>query len=121
MHYGQGPVQSRDIAGRQSVPEAYLHQVLGALSRAGLVRSTRGPLGGHELVQDPAKITLWDIIMLLDGPDRRQNQDAIRADDPVHETWRELQDRIETYLSDITLERLVEEQNAKLPPVNYSI
>ena len=30
LHYGQGPVQSRDIAGRQGVPEAYLHQVLGA-------------------------------------------------------------------------------------------
>ncbi len=106
LHYGQGPVQSRDIAGRQRVPEAYLHQVLGALSRAGLVRSTRGPLGGHELIQEPSRITLWDIIMLLDGPDRRQSQD---------------QHRIEGYLSEITLEALVDQQNAKHPPVNYSI
>jgi len=121
LHYGQGPVQSRDIAGRQSVPEAYLHQVLGALSRAGLVRSTRGPLGGHELVQDPARITLWDIIMLLDGPDRRQAQDGSRNDDPVHETWQELQSRIETYLSAITLEKLVDQENTRRPPVNYSI
>ena len=121
LHFGQGPVQSRDIAGRQRVPEAYLHQVLGALSRAGLVRSTRGPLGGHELVQDPARITLWDIIMLLDGPDRRQAQDGSRADDPVHETWQELQDRIETYLSEISLETLVEQEHARNPPVNYSI
>jgi hypothetical protein len=32
-----------------------------------------------------------------------------------------MQDRIEAYLSEITLELLVEQQNAKLPPVNYSI
>lgn len=122
LHYGQGPVQSRDIAGRQSVPEAYLHQVLGALSRAGLVRSTRGPLGGHELVQDPSLITLWDIILLLDGPDRRHHpHDAAKADDPVHDTWHELQARIEEFLSGITLETLVEQEHAKNPPVNYSI
>ena len=121
LHYGQGPVQSRDIAGRQRVPEAYLHQVLGALSRAGLVRSTRGPLGGHELIQDPSRITLWDIIMLLDGPDRRQSPDLERASDPVHETWQELQGRIESYLSDITLEKLVDVEHARHPPVNYSI
>ena len=43
----QGPTQSREIAARRNIPEAYLHQVLGALNRAGLVRSTRGPLGAR--------------------------------------------------------------------------
>ena len=36
LHFGQGTVQSREIANRQSMPEAYLHQVLSALNRGGL-------------------------------------------------------------------------------------
>ncbi len=37
LRAGQGPIHSKEIAARQEIPEAYLHQVLGALSRAGLV------------------------------------------------------------------------------------
>jgi Rrf2 family protein len=122
VHYGQGPIQSRDIAGRQAVPEAYLHQVLGALSRAGLVRSTRGPLGGHELVQQPSQVTLWDIMTLLDGPDRRHHPHAVeKLDDPVHETWHELQRQTQDFLSGITLQDLVDKELVRHPPVNYSI
>ena len=32
LRAGQGPVHSKEIAARQEIPEAYLHQVLGALS-----------------------------------------------------------------------------------------
>src|SRR4051794_5182609 len=94
-HFGQGPVQSRDIAARQGVSEAYLHQVLSALGRAGVVKSTRGPLGGHELVREPSEINLWDVIVILDGEDRRAHPHlASDTDfDPVHETWHLLQER----------------------------
>lgn len=123
LRYGQGPVQSRDIAARQGVPEAYLHQVLGALNRAGLVRSTRGPLGGHELAREPSEITLYDVLMTLDGPDRRAHPHPIddERDDPVHQTWHELQHQAETYLRSITLQTLVERQQARLAMPNYSI
>jgi len=42
-HYGQGPVQSAEIAARQEVPEPYLDQLLTTLRRAGFIRSVRGP------------------------------------------------------------------------------
>jgi Rrf2 family protein len=123
LHAGQGPIQSRDIAARQAVPEAYLHQVLGALNRAGLVRSTRGPLGGHELARDPAQITLWDILAVLDGPDRRAHPhlDGVKMDDPVHQTWHELQSRSTDFLQSITLEALVERQRAQAMIADYHI
>jgi len=122
LHFGQGPIQSRDIAARQGVPEAYLHQVLGALSRAGLVKSTRGPLGGHELVRQPGSVTLWDILNLLDGPDRRHHPHQVESDhDPVHETWHELQQKTMAFLEGITLQTLVERELERHPPVNYAI
>ncbi len=122
VHFGQGPTQSREIAARQGVPEAYLHQVLGALNRAGLVRSTRGPAGGHELARQPHEISLWDVLQILDGMDRHAHPHPIeRTNDPVHEAWHELQRRSIEYLAAITLETLVEQERARQPVANYSI
>ena len=108
--YGQGPTQSRDIAARQAIPEAYLHQLLGALNRAGLVRSTRGPLGGHELARDPADVTLWEVFVALEGPDRQAHPHfgARQGVDVVHETWHELLEATKRFLQGITLQQLVE-------------
>ena len=108
--YGQGPTQSRDIAARQAIPEAYLHQLLGALNRAGLVRSTRGPLGGHEIACKPAEVTLWDVFVALEGQDRQAHPHfgAREGVDVVHETWHELLEATTTFLQGITLQQLVE-------------
>ena len=67
-HYNQGPVQSADIAARQAIPEAYLEQLLTTLRKSGLIRSTRGPHGGHELARGPAEIRFAEVIAALEGP-----------------------------------------------------
>ncbi len=125
QRYGKGPTQSRDIAARQGVPEAYLHQVLGALNRAGLVRSTRGPLGGHELAKRPEDISLWDVLLVLDGPDRRSHPhpESLNPVDIVHEVWHELQCRSVDFLRSISLAELTERkrQREREPVGNYSI
>jgi len=123
LRYGQGPVQSRDIASRQDVPEAYLHQVLGALNRAGLVRSTRGPLGGHELAREPREISLWDVLLVLDGPDRRSHphHDGTRPEDVVHGVWHDLQGRSIEFLRGISLATLAERNRNRTTAANYSI
>lgn len=123
MYYGQGPVQSRDIAARQNISEAYLHQVLSALGRTGLVKSTRGPLGGHELMRDPSEISLWDVIVILDGHDRRAHPHVadLEETDPVHDVWHELQELSIEFLKGITLELLVERKRTETPALNYAI
>jgi Rrf2 family cysteine metabolism transcriptional repressor len=65
--YGDGPVQSAVIAGRQSIPEPYLDQLLTTLRRAGFIRSVRGPQGGHALIRDPNQIKLSEVIVALEG------------------------------------------------------
>src|ERR671939_1054191 len=66
--YVQGPVQCAEIASSQKIPEAYLDQLLSGLRRVGIVRSVRGPHGGHELARDPRQLTLGDIVTALEGP-----------------------------------------------------
>ncbi len=66
-HFGEGPVQSAEIASRQEVPEPYLDQLLTNLRRAGFIRSVRGPQGGHALIRDPKQVRLSEVMLALEG------------------------------------------------------
>ncbi len=65
--YGQGPTPSATIARRQLIPEHFLDQVLITLRRAGLVKSLRGPQGGHLLAKPPSQISMFDVLQALEG------------------------------------------------------
>ena len=66
-HFGQGPLQSAEIAARQGIPEPYLDQLLTNLRRAGFIRSVRGPQGGHALIREPDGLRLSEVIAVLEG------------------------------------------------------
>ncbi len=65
--YGEGCVQSAEIAARQGIPEPYLDQLLTTMRRAGFIRSVRGPQGGHALIRHPSEIRLSEVIVALEG------------------------------------------------------
>jgi Rrf2 family transcriptional regulator, cysteine metabolism repressor len=66
-HFGEGTIQSAEIASRQRVPEPYLDQLLTTLRRSGFIRSVRGPQGGHALVRDPSTLNLREVVEALEG------------------------------------------------------
>lgn len=63
-----GPVQVKEIAKRQEIPEEYLSQIMAQLKRANLVRGSRGPGGGYLLARPPESITLSQVLAILEGP-----------------------------------------------------
>jgi Rrf2 family protein len=67
IYYGQGPIESSDIATRQYVPAQYLDQILLVLRKEGLVKSVRGPRGGHMLARPAAEITMAQVMQALEG------------------------------------------------------
>ena len=36
----EAPIAAREIATRRNIPDAFIHQVMASLARAGLIRST---------------------------------------------------------------------------------
>lgn len=67
MKVDEGPVTSHRIATEQAIPEPYLRQILAALSKGGLIESSRGPQGGHSLGRDAREISLQDVLLTLEG------------------------------------------------------
>ncbi|MCD4779749.1 MAG: Rrf2 family transcriptional regulator [Candidatus Omnitrophica bacterium] len=126
-HQARGPVLLRDIAGRQSISEKYLWQLIPPLKRAGLVNSTRGAHGGYRLARQPKEITLYDIIVELEGPlnlvDCVDQPDQCEQFDlcVTREVWHELARVMKEKLQNITLADLLERYHNRLNALSYSI
>ncbi len=67
QHEKYGPVSMAETSLRQDISAKYLERLVGELQRAGLVRSLRGREGGHLLAVPPEKITVGDIVRILEG------------------------------------------------------
>jgi len=76
-------VRGEYIASAQSIPAKFLEGILRQLRLAGLVASRRGVEGGYRLDCDPSKVTIADIIRVLDGP--LADVHGIRPEDVVYE------------------------------------
>lgn len=67
MHDKNGPVQMSDISKRQNISQKYLEKIIRDLKKAGFIKSVRGPKGGHMLAVPADKITIGDIVRVLEG------------------------------------------------------
>lgn len=66
-HGGAEPVQSQDIARRLGLPRRYLEQVLQQLVRCGVLKGVRGPRGGYRLARERRRITVGEVVRVLEG------------------------------------------------------
>lgn len=58
----------QDIATRERIPLKFLEQILLVLKNGGLLRSKRGVGGGYQFNKTPLRISLGEIVQLIDGP-----------------------------------------------------
>jgi Rrf2 family cysteine metabolism transcriptional repressor len=97
--------QSKEIAARQSIPPAYLDQILAALKSSGIVRSVRGAGGGYNLARSPERIRVGDVVRALMRSDRLfssygEDETADLNAPGVQWVVREFEERIETMLAE---------------------
>lgn len=65
---GQPALRIKGGARRSGGPKRFLEHILLDLKRAGYIGSRRGRNGGNELIKDPSKISIGEILRNLDGP-----------------------------------------------------
>ena len=110
-HISEDPVQSKDIADRHHIPKRYLEQVLQGLVRTGVLKGTRGPRGGYNLAKERRRITLADIVRVVNKiEDSTQLWDAENGSELsltiLRPLWQEMYENNMKRLGEITLQDL---------------
>jgi Rrf2 family protein len=128
QRHGEGYVQSTVIAEARDIPENYLYQLLITLRKAGLIRSRRGPQGGHMLARSPERISLFEAVTALEGPIEPVTcvQEDVTNDCPfgswcaVRGVWQRITDAMQEILEDTSFAELAqtERENRARPNDN---
>lgn len=126
LHRSEQPVRLKHIAQRQELPLQYLENLIAPLISGGLVKSTRGPIGGISLLKQPDEIKLSEAIQLLEGPiapvDCVNNPEAYPRSEfcAIRDMWVEVRNATYSVLESTTLQDLVERQERKGRPEETS-
>ena len=65
--FGDGPIQSAEIAKNEMIPQRFLEVLLADMKQMGFLGSRPGRGGGYFLIKEPSLITLFDIIGFSEG------------------------------------------------------
>lgn len=65
---GDAPTPCNQIAAEGKMPERFLLQILRSLVNAGILKSTRGVVGGYALNKPADQISLLEIMEAVEGP-----------------------------------------------------
>ncbi len=127
LHYGEGSILVKDVAGRQHISEQYLEHLLILLKVVGIVRSARGTHGGFILARPPSQIRLSEIIQATEGS--MAPADCVDAPESypraslcvIHDVWVEVKAAVSRVLESTTLQDLLERQVRKETTAGYEV
>lgn len=109
------PMTSKELSEAARVSNKYVTVLIKKLKDAGLVLSSLGILGGYLLAKEPEKISLFDIIVAMEGaptinrclePDHFCSRGAAETC-PVRKTYLSIQDNLYQQLKEITIAGLL--------------
>ena len=117
------PQRVEEIAAAQNIPENYLRRLLIELKRGGLVSSQKGPNGGYLLARPPARISMAEVVHLIEGDyvpvecleERAAGTLCQRGDGcAMRQVWCEVRDAVTTILGRTTLQSLLERRKTAI-------
>jgi Rrf2 family cysteine metabolism transcriptional repressor len=107
------------IAERQDISENYLEQVFSVLKKAQLVKSARGSQGGYTLSKAASKITVGEVLRILEGDlNITGDDDGVLGLDKTIKVcintmvWQKVNVQINNVMDSVTLQDLVEKYNS---------
>jgi Rrf2 family cysteine metabolism transcriptional repressor len=116
------PYRVEEIAAVQNIPENYLRRLLIELKRGGLVLSQKGPSGGYMLARHPSKITMAEVVQIIEGDyvpveclEEGSNALCQRGDNcAMRDVWNEVRNSVNAILGGVTLQSLAERRKTAL-------
>jgi Rrf2 family protein len=101
--------QSKVLAKQENIPESFLFKILQTLIRHGVLRSYRGVGGGYQLAVQPARLSLYELLEMVEGP-LALNLCVVSGDGcefteqcAVHDVWATAQTQLRKTLQEVSL------------------
>ena len=113
VHIQECPVPLVEIAKRQEMSLNYLEQVLGALRKAGIVKSMKGPKGGYSLDKEPKEITVEEILAAVEGKfcivEKKEETELDALQRAIRKlVWNQIDEDVIALLQDMTLAEIAD-------------
>jgi Rrf2 family protein len=65
--YDKGPMQIREIAEEEKIPQSFLENILLELKKIGILGSNLGKAGGYFLLKKPEEVNLAEVVSHFEG------------------------------------------------------
>ena len=115
MRMEEGTISTRAVSSNMDIPYHLTSKLMQKLHKASLIESSMGPKGGFKLSKAPSEINTLEIIETIQGP-VSLNRCLVdvsactrRRACLINKKLAGLQEYLVTFLSDITLDRLLSE------------
>lgn len=120
-HNGEEFIALKEISKRQGISKKYMEQIIPLLNQAHLLRTAKGKNGGYQLGRRPSDITVAEIISSAEGGlcvidclEDNPNQCPRAGYCRTLPIWEGLNKLIIDYLSDITLQDILDQNAADI-------
>ncbi len=119
---GRGPVKIGKIAEVQAIPQRFLETILNQLRQSGVVESRRGKDGGYLLARDYRKLTVGQVIRIIQGPPtvvdcasgRKGKPGAFDEDSVFLPLWEKAEKALSEVYESATFQDLVRQEEERL-------
>lgn len=111
----RGFIKIEEICGKCDIPKKYLELLFGVLRHSGYIKTRRGTSGGYKLSKPASKVSVAEIIRLMDGPLAPvesvsryfYSETPLSREKKVMKVFKEIRDYVAKRLEKLTLADLV--------------
>lgn len=116
-------ISARQLADSTGIPLPTVSKVLKMLTKADLLETQRGALGGYRLARSPESISIAQVVEALEGAfaltDCAQDRDCVLREQCVTwPVWRLVNDQVIKSLSSVTLKDMVGQELVQIGDVH---
>lgn len=102
------------LASEEGIPLKFLEQILLVLRKGGILHSRRGAGGGYQLARPASRISVGEVLELIDGPlQLLPAADGNSVSPGLTSAFRELTEDIQQKLSALTLADILQREQAR--------
>lgn len=102
----------QSLAEEERIPLKFLEQILLILRKGGIMHSRRGAGGGYQLVRPATRITVGEILELVDGPIELL-PDGNSLSPGLTSAFQELQAEMQAWLTKMTLADVMQREQLR--------